>query len=130
MPENNPTYEPAVAQIAEMLPRYWLNKPKHAAVHIYTWPDREGKSGLRVSEVSLSNIDPETGAGSGASFMQSDVDAGTAIFAVERAILEQHDFNPAEADEDLVDAKWRAVYAVHDLEAAKAFEAAELPPIK
>ncbi len=121
---NNVYYQESSKVISELLLKYWLDKPEFAKVDIYTWPDSD--AGLRVSEVSLSNINPTTGLGGGASFMQSDVDGGGAVFAVERAIIELQHFSD---EEDLLDAKWRAIKHVHGDEAAKAFADAEYPSI-
>ncbi len=123
-PDNNQVYLSATDQIQKLLLDWWPDKPEHASVNIYTWPDHQKTYGLRVAEVSLSSIDPASGTGSGASFMQSDDACGSAILAVERAILELHHMSEAPHEDevnDLFDAKWRAIFTIHGEEAAAAF---------
>lgn len=131
--DGNPRYRETVAKVEAFLLEHWPNKPEHAKVDIYTWPDDDGVYGLRVAEVSFSNFNPETHTGGGSSAMQHDVGSGSLLFAVERLILEWHGVGPIEELNDpdkigdLLTQQWKVLYLGHSQEIADAWDKTACP---
>lgn len=95
-----------------------ITPPAWGKVEVYCWTHYKGDPvvGVRVAEVSFF-FDKGGGTGYGSSSMQTDPEGAALCFVVERLIMEiMHGRkwveNDEEAENELIDAKWRVRFAL------------------
>lgn len=91
---------------------------KQITIEIYWW---QLDFGLRISEISFISRRADGGT-AGASYMQSDLDSGPVIFAVERLVLE---YLLDESEDDLDAEQYRVLYVMFGEEYADAWRSSK-----